>query len=153
MRELERLLQLRARPGEIPQVEQQLTQAHPRQRLASRGPDLAVEPRGIEKMHASGLEVAGEALRLAEHGGCERLAAAGTDLLCLRAQTLGESSQAVVRVACRQHILGDAPVAVEDAARQASTPVHWALDWALDSGRGALTLFSAAWHEDRKAAH
>ena len=79
---------------------------------------LAAEPRGVDQVRAGGLEVVGEQLGLAEHGGGERLATARARLVCLRAQTLGEAGDAVVGVARREHVLGHAQVGVEDAARE-----------------------------------
>ena len=69
-------------------------------------------------MRAGGLEVVGEQLRLAQHGGGERLAAAGACLVGLRAQALREAGDAVVGVARCEHVLGHAQVSVEDAARE-----------------------------------
>ena len=79
---------------------------------------IAAEPRGVDEVRARGLEIAGEQLGLAEHGGGERLAAAGARLLGLCAQALGEAGDAVVGVARREHVLGHAQVGVEDAARE-----------------------------------
>ena len=118
VRELERLLELRPRAGAVAQVEQRLAETHACERLASHRAHLAAEPRGVDQVRAGGLEVVGEELGLAEHGGGERLAAAGARLVCLRAQTLGEAGDAVVGVARREHVLGHAQVGVEDAARE-----------------------------------
>ena len=91
VRELERLLELRPRAGAVAQMEQRLAQTHARERLASHRSHLAAEPRGLEQVRAGGLEVVREELRLAQHGGGERLAAAGARLVRLRAQALREA--------------------------------------------------------------
>ena len=91
VRELECLLELRARTGAVAEIQERLAQTHAGERLAANGAQLAAQPRRVEQMRAGGLEVAREQLGLAEHGGGERLAAAGPCLLRLRTQALGES--------------------------------------------------------------
>ena len=81
-------------------------------------PTLATEPRGIHQVRAGGLEVVGEELRLAQHRGGERLAAASARLVRLCPQALCEAGHAVVGVTRREHVLGHAEVGVEDAARE-----------------------------------
>ena len=124
MRQLERLLELRPRAGAVAQVEQRLAQAQACERLASDGAHLAAEPRGVDQVRAGGLEVVGEELGLAEHGGAERLAAPRARLMGLRAQALGEAGDAIVGVARREHVLGHAQVGVEDTARELRRVPH-----------------------------
>ena len=95
--ELECLLELCPGTRAVAQVEEGLAQTHASQRLAPNRTQLAAQPRRVEQMRSGGLEVAREQLDLAEHGGGERLAAAGPCLLRLRPQPLGEAGQALVR--------------------------------------------------------
>ena len=118
VRELERLLELRPGPRSVAQVKQCLAQTHACERLASDRAHLAAEPRGVDEVRASDLEVVGEQLGLAKHGRGERLAAAGARLVGLCAQALREPGNPVVGVASGEHVLGHAEVGVEDAARE-----------------------------------
>src|SRR5918995_3869350 len=116
--ELERLLELRTRAGAVTQVEQRLAQAHACERLAPGRANLPAEPRSIEQVRAGGLEIVGEELRLAEHGGGERLAAAGPRPAGLGAKAFGEARDTVVRVTRREDVFGHTQIGIEDTARE-----------------------------------
>ena len=115
VRELQGLLELRACAGSVAQMQECLAQAHPRERLAGDCTQLAAERAASSRCARAASRFAREQLGLAEHGGGERLAAAGSRLLCLRAQPLGKGGEALVGIACREHVLGHAQVGVEDA--------------------------------------
>src|SRR5690242_21856658 len=106
VRELECLLELRARPRAVSQVQERFAQAHSGQRLAPDRPELSAEPRRVEQVRAGRLEVSREQLGLAEHGRGERLSAPRTCLLRLRTQPLGKAGEALVRITGGEDVLG-----------------------------------------------
>jgi len=118
VRELECLLELRPRARAVAQIQECLAQTHAGERLAPNRTQLAAQPRRVEQMCAGGLQIAGEQLSLAEHGGGERLAPASPYLLGLGTQTLGKARETLVRIARREHVLGHAQVGVENTTRK-----------------------------------
>src|SRR5215207_983884 len=106
MRELERLLELGASARAVAEVEQRLAEAHARESLGPDRSHVAAQARRVEQMRARSVEVARKELRLAEHGGGERLAAARARLAGLRAHPLREARETVVRITGRERVLG-----------------------------------------------